>query len=133
VSPSHSSAACGSGLFIGSVALLGNGTTRAYSSSSSLLMDRAQHRPPSSRMRHPLPFWSVIWSSSRFGGGYSWDLRYRPLATTTSDQHPPFVSYDHVDFGYLDMHGLSSIQSAHRSLLQPQHSHHHNTITVGGF
>jgi hypothetical protein len=46
---------------------------------------------------------------------------------------PPFVSYDHVDFGYLDMHGLSSIRSAHRSLLQPQHSHCHNTATVGDF
>jgi hypothetical protein len=88
VSPSHSSAACGSGLFVGSDALLGGGTTRAYSSSSSLLIDRAQHRPPPSRTRHPLSFWLVIWSSSLFGGGYSWPLRYRLLATTTSDQHP---------------------------------------------
>jgi hypothetical protein len=38
---------------------------------------------------------------------------------------------DQLDFGYLDICGLSSSWSTHRSLLQPQHSHHHDTATAG--
>jgi hypothetical protein len=39
----------------------------------------------------------------------------------------------HLDFGYLGIQGLSSTQSAHRSLLQPQRSHPHHVVTAGGF
>jgi hypothetical protein len=40
---------------------------------------------------------------------------------------------DHLEFGYLGVKGLSSSWSAHRSLFQPQHLHHHDTATAGGF
>jgi hypothetical protein len=39
----------------------------------------------------------------------------------------------HLDFGYLGISGLSSSWSTHQSLLQSQHSHHHDATTVGGF
>jgi hypothetical protein len=48
----------------------------------------------------------------------------------TSDVSP---DRDHLDFGYLGIQGLSSSWSTHRSLLQPQHSHHHDAAAAGGF
>jgi hypothetical protein len=69
VSPSRSSATHGIVTFVGSVALLGGGTTHACSSPSNLLMVQAQHRPPSSRMRHPLRWRTQLGfaiSSSRY-------------------------------------------------------------------
>jgi hypothetical protein len=42
------------------------------------------------------------------------------------------ADHGHLDFGYLSIQGLSSSWSAHRSLLQLQHSHHDAAI-AGGF
>ena len=39
--------------------------------------------------------------------------------------------HGHLDFGYLSIQGLSSSQSPHQSLLQPQHSHPHDAATAG--
>jgi hypothetical protein len=45
--------------------------------------------------------------------------------------HLHAVAALHPDFGYLDIQGLSSTWSAHRSLLQLQHSHPHDVAIVG--
>jgi hypothetical protein len=39
----------------------------------------------------------------------------------------------HIDFGYLGIQGLSSTQSTHQSLLQPQHPHPHDATTARDF
>jgi hypothetical protein len=77
--PSRNNTARGPATFIGSVALPGGGTSSACSSSSSLLMV-AVHHPLRCAT---LSLWPIVRSTFLFGGGQSWVLRYRLLASTT--------------------------------------------------
>jgi hypothetical protein len=80
-------------------------------------------------------FWHVVRSSPLFDEGHSWALRYRLLATMTSDQRCPSsaTTTSTSAASAFRLQGLSSTWSAHQSLLQPQHSHPHVAVIAGGF